>query len=210
MRFVTIGLLVLLPCAMAFGDSLFTQEVAKEGTLVSLKKAKFEKGDIVTVLVHETIDAQTDSNTNTKKESDVQSEAGESDNEFLVSPKPDGFGITTAGKLPNWDFQTNNEQRTRGLTQRKNRLITTISCVVTEVFDNGNVQLEGEKIVSVNREDSRIAVKGVARARDIEPDNTIDSAKIANAVVELKGRGPLWNSQRRGLITRFLDWFSPY
>lgn len=210
MRFAMVGLLMFLTGSTAFGDSLFTQKVAKEGTLVSLKEAKFEEGDIVTVLVHETIDAQTDSNTNTKKESDVQSEAGESDNSFLVSPKPDGFGITTAGKLPNWDFQTNNEQRTRGLTQRKNRLITTISCVVTKVFDNGNVQLEGEKIVSVNREDSRIAVKGIARAHDIEPDNTIDSTKIANAVVELKGRGPLWNSQRRGLITRFLDWFSPY
>lgn len=210
MRWGIIGLFLLMPCAAAVGDSLFTQEVASEGTLVSLKKAKFEKGDIVTVLVRESIEAQTDANTNTKKESDVASEANESDNTFLVAPKPDGFGLTTAGKLPNWAIETENEQRTTGQTKRKNRLITTITCTVTEVFENGNIQLEGEKMVTVNREDSRISVKGMARARDVAPDNTIDSTKIANAVVELKGRGPLWNNQRRGLITRFLDWFSPY
>ena len=210
MRLGIVGLLLLMPCAAAVGDSLFTPEVAREGTLVSLKTAKFEKGDIVTVLVRESIEAQTDANTNTKKESDVASEANESDNAFLVTPKPDGFGLTTAGKLPNWALGTENEQRTTGQTKRKNRLVTTITCTVTDVFDNGNIQLEGEKIVTVNREDSRISVKGIARARDIAPDNTIDSTKIANAVVELKGRGPLWNNQRRGLITRFLDWFSPY
>lgn len=210
MRIGMVGLLIAIPCAAALGDSLFTQQVAREGTLVSLKQAKFEKGDIITVLVRESIEAQTDANTNTKKESDVQSEANEEDNAFLVTPEPDGFGITTAGKLPNWQFETENEQRTTGKTQRKNRLITTITCTVTEVYENGNIQLEGEKTVTVNREDSRIFVKGIARARDIAPDNTIDSTRIANAVVELKGRGPLWNNQRRGLITRFMDWFSPY
>jgi flagellar L-ring protein precursor FlgH len=199
-----------MPCAAAVADSLFTQEVAREGTLVSLKKAKFKVGDIVTVLVRESIKAQTDANTNTKKESDVEAEANATDNSFLVAPKPDGFGITTAGKLPNWSLGTENEQRTTGQTQRNNTLMTTITCTVTEVFDNGNVQLEGEKTVTVNRDDSRVHIKGIARTRDIEPDNTIDSTKIANAVVELKGSGPLWNNQRRGLITRFLDWFSPY
>lgn len=210
MRIGMLGLLIAIPCAAALGDSLFTQQVAREGTLVSLKQAKFEKGDIITVLVRESIEAQTDANTNTKKESDVQSEANANDNTFLIAPEPDGFGITTAEKLPNWQFETENEQRTTGKTQRKNRLITTITCTVTEVYENGNIQLEGEKTVTVNREDSRIFVKGIARARDIAPDNTIDSTRIANAVVELKGRGPLWNNQRRGLITRFLDWFSPF
>ncbi|MCL4694115.1 MAG: flagellar basal body L-ring protein FlgH [Candidatus Hydrogenedentes bacterium] len=210
MRIGLVALIAFMPCVTAMGDSLFTQEVAREGTLVSLKQKKFEVGDIITVLVRESIEAQTDANTDTKKESDVQSEANETDNSFLVAPEPDGFGITTAGKLPNWQFETENEQRTTGKTQRKNRLITTITCTVTDVHDNGNIALEGEKTVTVNREDSRIFVKGIARARDVAPDNSIDSTRIANAVVELKGRGPLWNNQRRGLITRFLDWFSPY
>lgn len=191
-------------------DSLFTQQVADQGSLVTLKKKKFQPGDIVTVLVREKIKASTDANTNTKKESDVQSEADEGSNGFLVTPKPDGLGIITPGKLPNWDIGTKNEQRTTGQTKRENELTTTITCTVKQMFENGTLLLEGEKNVSVNREDSRIYVKGVARARDISPTNTIDSTQLADATIELRGRGPLWNNQRRGLLTRLLDWVSPY
>ncbi|MDZ4858821.1 MAG: flagellar basal body L-ring protein FlgH [Candidatus Hydrogenedentes bacterium] len=201
-----------------FADSLFSQEVAEQGTFVSLKKKKYLPGDIITVLVREKIEASTNANTNTKKEAGVESEADESENAFLVTPEsdgsdpdhPDGLGLITAGKLPNWSLGAKNEHRTTGATQRKNSLVTTITCRVVQVTQNGLIHLEGEKNVSVNREDSRIYVKGVARARDVSPTNTIDSAQLADAIIELKGRGPLWNNQRRGLVTRLLDWVSPY
>ena len=112
--------------------------------------------------------------------------------------------------MPNWAINAKNEQRTTGLTQRKNELVTTITCTVKQMFPNGTILIEGEKNVSVNREDSRIYVKGIARARDVSSTNTIDSTQLADETIELKGKGPLWNNQRRGLLTRFLDWVSPY
>ncbi|MCX5759408.1 MAG: flagellar basal body L-ring protein FlgH, partial [Candidatus Hydrogenedentes bacterium] len=66
------------------------------------------------------------------------------------------------------------------------------------------------KTVSMNREDSTIHVSGIVRARDVTPANTVLSMQVANAQIILKGKGPLWNSQRRGLLTRFLDWVSPF
>jgi flagellar L-ring protein precursor FlgH len=203
-------------CATA--DSLFTQQVADNGTLVSLKKRKFQPGDLITVTVRESIQALTDSNTNTKKESEIESEANVSDNAFLVTPRsdgtdpnhPDGLGLLTEGKLPNWSIETNNELRTTGKTQRKNSLITTITCTVIKVYENGNIEIEGEKVVSVNREDSRIYLRGTVRSRDVSPTSVVDSSRLANATIELRGRGPLWNNQRRGLLTRLLDWVSPY
>ena len=205
---------ILAACVMfastACADSLFTKKVEEQGTLVSLKKKKFAPGDIITVMVREKIQASTDSNTNTKKESDVESEANANDNEFLVADKPGGLDLLDPEKLPNWAIGTKNEQRTTGQTQRQNQLVTTISCVVKEMYPNGTLLIEGEKVVTVNREDSRIYVKGIARARDVSPNNVIDSTLLADATIELKGRGPLWNNQRRGLITKFLDWVSPY
>lgn len=195
-------------CASA--DSLFTQQVADNGTLVSLKKRKFQPGDLITVTVRESIQALTDSYTNTKKQSEIETEADESDNGFLVNPKPDGLGILDPGKLPNWNIETNNQQRTTGKTQRKNTLTTTITCTVIRVFENGNIEIEGEKNVSVNREDSRIYLHGMVRSRDVSPTGVVDSTRLANATIELRGRGPLWNNQRRGLLTRLLDWVSPY
>jgi flagellar L-ring protein precursor FlgH len=209
MRIVTlIAILFVAPLVLA--DSLFTQQVAEQGTMVSLEKKKFQPGDIITVMVREKIQASTDANTNTKKESDVESEANEGDNEFLVAPKPDGLGILKPEQLPNWSIGTKNEQRTTGQTKRQNQLVTTITCTVKQMFPNGTFLIEGEKVVSVNREDSRIYVKGIARARDVSPANVIDSTQLADATIELKGRGPLWNNQRRGLLTKMLDWVSPY
>ncbi|MBX7256792.1 MAG: flagellar basal body L-ring protein FlgH [Candidatus Hydrogenedentes bacterium] len=209
-RLITAIAATVIAIAPAWGDSLFSQKTASQGTLVSLKKARFAEGDIITVLIKEEIAAQTDANTNTKKESDVESEANAGDNTFLTAAKPDGFGITTAGKLPNWQIGMKNEQRTTGKTARKNTLETTVTCTVTKVNDNGTIELRGEKLLTMNREQSRMVVSGTARARDVTPANTLDSTQLANAVIELSGKGPLWNNQRRGVLTRLLDWVSPY
>lgn len=204
---MAVGLVVAFP---AGADSLFDAEAEEAGSLVADRSMDLKEGDIVTVLVSEQIDATTQSNTNTKKESSTESDAPVSANPFFVTPKPGGFGITEQGKLPNWSLELENEHRTTGQTQRQNSLQTTVACTVLKVHENGNIDLEGEKKVTVNREDSRIYVKGTARGRDVSPQNMIRSTQLANATVELRGRGPLWNNQRRGLLTKLLDWVSPF
>jgi flagellar L-ring protein FlgH len=205
---VVVGLLCMGKPAMA--DSLFTEEAAEKGTLISDKVSDFEEGDIITVLVRESIDASTQANTNTRKESDVTAEAGVADNPFLVANPPAGYGIFNPGELPNWAIEVENEHRARGLTDRTNTLTTTITCFVTEVLENGNIVIEGKKTVQVNREDSEIFVRGTVRARDVTPANTILSTQLANAEVRLKGEGVLWNNQRRGWFSKLLDWVSPF
>ena len=197
------------PLGAVHADSLFTHTAARGGTLISEEVARFAVGDIITVLVQEKVTAVTSANTNTKKEADVSSQAGANDNEFLVANKP-GMNILNKEELPNWDLETENETKNTGSTQRRSELSTTISCFVKKVLPNGNVMIEGERQMTVNREDSTIVVSGVIRPKDVTPANTITSDKVAGAQVLLKGKGPLWNNQRRGLITRFLDWFSPF
>lgn len=199
----------LLVPAVCGADSLFQASTRKGNTLIA-KHNRFEVGDVITVLVTEKIDSSTTSNTNTKKESGVQSEAPtDSSNSFLTGTTT-GSGLVSAQALPNWDIQAKNETKATGQTKRATQLTTSISCLVTQVDDSGNLHIEGDKTVSMNREDSTIHVTGIVRARDVTPANTVQSAQVANAQIILKGKGPLWNSQRRGLITRFLDWFSPF
>lgn len=190
-------------------DSLFQASAAKNGTLIA-KQNRFEVGDIITVLVNESINSSTTANTNTKKEADVNSKAPVETNPFVTSNKVGGTNMISQEMLPNWDLATTNETKARGQTTRVAQLKTSVSCVVKQVQDNGNISIEGEKTVGMNREDCRLVVSGTVRARDVTPANTVDSNQIANASIVLKGRGPLWNNQRRGLVTRFLDWFSPF
>lgn len=208
---------LILMLAIGFpagADSLFTARVAEQGTLVSDKTAKFKEGDLITVLVRENIDATTTSDTDTKKEADVQAQAPFASNPFFVKQPAgsatQGQNIFGAEQLPNWDVSIENEHKTAGKTARANKLVMTVGCIVTKILENGNLEIQGEKRVTVNREDSKLMVHGVIRARDVTPSNTINSNQIANAEIELKGKGPLWNNQRRGLLTKFLDWFSPF
>ena len=128
----------------------------------------------------------------------------------LVGAKPNGNNILNPGELPNWTIQSENETKNDGDTVRRNTLTTSITCKVIEASPNGNIRLEGEKQVTVNREDSNIVFSGTVRAKDVTQENTVQSTQVADLKVFVKGKGPLWNNQRRGLITRFLDWFSPF
>jgi len=213
MKHLTKILAATVLVALATGapaDSLFSQQTAKDTSTVSEKLDRFEPGDIITVIVRETLDASTTAGTNTKKESDVKADAAASANPFLVGDKPDGNNILNPGELPNWDIQSQNETKNTGDTRRRNSLTTSITCTVVEVFPNGNLKIEGEKQVTVNRDDSMVSVSGIIRSKDISAQNTIQSTQVADASVKVKGKGPLWNNQRRGIVTRVLDWFSPF
>jgi len=205
------AVILVLTGLPAFGDSLFKASSAGTGrqTLIA-KSMRFQPGDIVTVVVKETIESSVSANTNTKKESDVESQAEAGSNEFLVADKPNGLGILNKEQLPNYQIGAKNEHKTTGQTRRTSELNTSVSCVVMQVLNNGLLMLEGEKVVSVNREDSRLKISGLARVRDVTAANTIDSTQLANASIILSGKGPLWNNQRRGLVTRLLDWVSPF
>lgn len=213
MKHLTKILAATVLVALATGapaDSLFSQQTAKDTSTVSEKLDRFEPGDIITVIVRETLDASTTAGTNTKKESDVKADAAAAANPFLVGDKPDGNNILNPGELPNWDIQSQNETKNTGDTRRRNSLTTSITCTVVEVFPNGNLKIEGEKQVTVNRDDSMVSVSGIIRSKDISAQNTIQSTQVADASVTVKGKGPLWNNQRRGIVTRVLDWFSPF
>lgn len=201
---------VLGLAASAAADSLFNRTGGKTGTLISEKKARFEVGDIVTVLVRENVDASTQANTNTRKEAKPESEAGSTENEFLIGDAQEEGQLIKPYRLPNYSINMKNEHRSRGQTVRSSKLVTTVSCVVTQVMNNGNIKIEGQKQITVNREDSTLIVSGLVRAEDVSPANTVESGRMALAHIHLRGAGPLWNNQRRGLFTKVLDWLSPF
>ncbi len=205
---VMVVAMALTACSAATADSLFSRQAEERGTLVSDNKMRFAVGDVITVLVREDIDASTDSDLTTRKRSQIDMEADPASNSSITGSE--ALIDLPEGVLPNVDIEADNRHQTTGTTRRRNQVVFTVTCSVTKVWPNGNVEIAGEKQVTVNRDDSLIKLSGVARTRDVSSENTIDSNLLANAAIELKGHGPLWNNQRRGLFTRLLDWFSPF
>ncbi len=194
--------------AGAWGDSLFSKQAAVRGTLISENNARFKIGDVVTVLVRENIDARTRAELDTEKKSELSGEAPEAENGSLTGD--DALIDLPVGLLPNWGIDVENKHESDGSTRRRNEVTFTVACTVKKVHTNGNIEIEGEKRVTVNRDDSFIKLSGTARTIDVSAQNTVDSSLLANAQIELKGQGPLWNSQRRGWFNRMFDWFSPF
>jgi flagellar L-ring protein FlgH len=209
MRFITqvIVLGIVFGTGSVYADSLFSKRSADRGTLISDKKSRFEVGDLVTVMVRESINAEAESDLDTKKESTLDAN---SSNPFLTGKGENGLNIVDPGSLPNWNMETENEHKSDGSTSRGSKLTMTITCMVKSVNNNGTIEISGEKLITVNREKTMLTVAGTVRSRDVASDNTLTSNQIANAEIQLTGEGPLWNNQRRGFFTKALDWFSPF
>ena len=112
------------------------------------------------------------------------------------------------GRLLKGDSEAGSEGR--GTIDRKEEVITNVAGVVTQLLPNGNMVIEGRQEIRVNFEMRELIVAGVVRPEDIESDNTIDSAKIAQARIAYGGRGQITDVQQPRYGQQFLDVLLPF
>ncbi len=162
-------------------------------SLYNDKKA-LSTDDIMTVVITESAKAGSQSGTNTSKQNDlgVQSAGGSGLLRFIPS-----FGASAGNKI-GYDGKAG--------TSREGSLDAKISARVTKVLDNGNLVIEGSKVVEINDEKEIIKVSGVVRPQDIESNNVIYSYNIADAQITYSGKGTVHTGERPGLIARFFNW----
>lgn len=66
--------------------------------------------------------------------------------------------------------------------------------------------VEGTRVIKVNKEEQMITFTGIVREDDVLADNTVLSERVAEAKITNLGKGLAADRQRRGIITRILDW----
>ncbi|MDP3458826.1 MAG: flagellar basal body L-ring protein FlgH [Hyphomonas sp.] len=143
-----------------------------------------EVGDIITIAVHQTAEARSAAQSGSSRDTEARAvyRAGSSGDRADVS-----FGGSYAG---------------RGEIRRSGSVVALISARITDVQPNGDFVIEGDQLVLVNGEETRISVRGVARPYDIDSDNIIASSRLADARINYDGSGFVARSARPGLINR--------
>jgi flagellar L-ring protein precursor FlgH len=178
---------------IALSTVFYTAESAPMMNLFSDHRA-MRVDDILTILIDESAKAGSESGTKTSKENSLGLESPGGSGALSMIP---GFGVSGGSKV-GYDG--------KGGTTREGSLVATISARVTKVLDNGNLVIEGSKVVVINDEKEIIKLTGVVRPQDVRKNNEINSSNIADAEITYAGKGVANTGRRPGILARFLNW----
>lgn len=156
--------------------------------------------DLVVIKVEEIADAKRSANTDLTRESDSSAQISA----FLgllskIKAIDPSVGGSSAAHL-----------KADGQSGRSEFLTATVPAMVRKVLPNGNLFVEGHRVVLVNAEEQHFYISGVVRPIDIDQENSVKSSMVADAEIEFVGSGVLTDNQHQGWFQRYFGWLWPF
>lgn len=154
-------------------------------------------GDMVTIVLVE--------NTRTTKSTSSQTQR---DGSFALTPPtsgPLGFlnpNALNAGGQGSFSGQGNAAQQSQ--------LNGTVAVTIAAIYPNGTAEVVGEKQMSLSQGDEWIQFAGRIRLIDIDAENRLSSAQVANARIIYEGNGSVQRASRPGWLSRFFSMITPF
>lgn len=190
--------------ASASPGSLFIQ--GQGASALFTDQRAYRVNDLVVVRVEESADANRKAETSTNRDSKF----GVDVSMFLKAINGVGFAAAIPALDAKVGIGTNTGFDAQGGTSRTEHLQANVPALVRKVLPNGNLFVEGHRVVLVNEEENHFYISGVVRPIDIDQKNTVVSNLMADAEVEFTGRGVISDNQRQGWLSRFFGWIWPF
>ncbi|MEW5796547.1 MAG: flagellar basal body L-ring protein FlgH [Candidatus Zixiibacteriota bacterium] len=186
---ILLAALLLLP----FSLKVRGQDFGKGQSLYSDIKAH-KVGDVLTVLIVEQNRASNQVETKTEKSTKINTSGGP--------------GIGSLDFIPMFGAKADNSNKFDGKGEniRAGNIRARITVTVVGVKNNGDLIVEGHRVIGINGDEESIYVSGVVRNKDITPDNTVESHLIADAEISYTGKGNASTGSRPGFFTRLINW----
>lgn len=153
-------------------------------------------GDTLTIRLNESTNASKSSSTTTSKS--TSAEIGG----VTVAGRPithNGTDLLTGGIADETSFDG------AGDSKQSNRLQGDVTVTVAQRLPNGNLLVRGQKWISINQGKEYVRIQGIVRPIDIDPDNSISSLKVADAMIGYGAKGALADANTPGLLSRFFN-----
>ncbi|HWH69966.1 MAG TPA: flagellar basal body L-ring protein FlgH [Candidatus Sulfotelmatobacter sp.] len=186
----------------ARAQSLWQDNVSKP--MYSDKRAT-GVGDLLTILVQENTSTSKDNKTATNKKSALDA----SIQAFLYSPAASGL-LTQKGQLPALKFNYGNDYSGGGSINNSENILAKITVRVIDVLPNRNLVIEGTRETSFSGEKQTVVLHGLVRPDDVAANNTVYSYNVAEAKIQIIGKGVITDSQRKGWFNKIWDKITPF
>ena len=152
-------------------------------------------GDILTVDFRERFSARKSQATDTSK----------SDNFAVDIPDVASFGFDDA-RLNGGSTRSFSGE---GSATQSNSLTGRVSVSVVRVLPGGNLEIVGQKKLTLNNGHEYVRLRGVVRPSDISADNVVPSDRIAHAEIKYVGAGDVADTGKHGWLRRIMNNVSP-
>lgn len=157
-------------------------------------------GDILTIQIQEKTSARSSSNSSVDRSASVDASIGR-----LPFTSPSSSLIPKLGVAGS----STNSFEGKGETGADNAFSGTITVTVVDVLPNGNLVVSGEKQVGINQNVEVLRFSGVVDPVSVLPGNVVSSTRVADARLEVRGRGDIDRAQTVGWLARFFLSFLP-
>jgi len=194
-----LALVVLAGVPHLAANSLWPSSGVVERGMYADRKAG-RPGDILSVVVAESIITANTQSTKTARDSTVADSISTFLYPGLASHKGVMPAVSTTGKAAydgSGDIQT-----TQSISGK-------VAVVVTDVLPNGNLVIQGVRKLTYSGQTVYIVLHGLVRQDDIASDNTIQSPNIADARIEFIAEGSLTDTQKRGWLSGLYEKLRP-
>ncbi|HTO02411.1 MAG TPA: flagellar basal body L-ring protein FlgH [Opitutus sp.] len=191
-----------LASSASANGSLWPTNNASERGMIADRKAS-RSGDIITIVVNENAIAQSSQS----KKSTRDASLNDSVQQFLFANSK--FG-THNGGLPGIQLGGTSTYSGGGDVSNSQSLSARAAVLVTDVLPNGNLVIEGARIVTFSGETQYVVLHGLVRIDDVTRDNTVASSNIADARVEFYSEGQLTEAQKRGWFSKLYERLRPF
>lgn len=158
-------------------------------------------GDLLTIVVLDQASAVSTGDTTTKRQSSATA---------AITALA---GVEKAtGPMANLANLSGSQQlASTGTTDRITTLTMTVSVRVLMVLPNGDLIVEGNKVIAINSEKQTVRLRGIVRQTDLGPTNSVSSNQVAELEINVNGRGVINDAIRRpNILYRLLLGILPF
>lgn len=195
-------LVVLLGPVLARGQSLWCEETSKS---IFADKRSLNVGDILTIAISESSTENKNNATATERKSSLSAAI----TAFLYPAGATSL-LTKGGQLPAMAYNSDHQHNGSGTISDSETIVAQIAVHIIDVLPNGNLVIEGKRETSFSNENQTIVLRGVVRPFDVLSNNTVFSYNVADATIQIIGKGTVSDSQNKGWFNRIWDKINPF